>query len=219
MQESKSGKFLISFSQAPKQPFFSFDYFFDLERLSWGLLTEKLEYRLKMHYDAQSQQIYMPTTEVSQVFFVQDLLVSTIDKERDLNKHLRLYGPSSSSKSVILHTFASKMSTPVKPVFIPMSAYLTTDKMLKVIEESYVAKRRDYMVPKDPKKKIVFVIDDVHLQRNLKVEILEFIRTWSVRQGYFDLQAGIFKNIGEFSTIIAENSEFQSTNNKQDRFL
>lgn len=81
----------------------------------------------------------MPTTEISAAFFMQDLLVFTIDKEHELNKHLRLYGPSSSSKSVVLHTFATKSSTPVKPVFIPMSAYLTTIKIREVIEENYTA--------------------------------------------------------------------------------
>jgi hypothetical protein len=43
-------------------------------------------------------------------------LVYCIDKDKDLNKHLRLIGPSSSSKTVILHCFASKISTPVKTV-------------------------------------------------------------------------------------------------------
>jgi hypothetical protein len=150
---------------------------------------------------------------------MQDLLVYTIDKERDLNKHLRLYGPSSSSKSVILHTFANKSTTPVKPVYIPMSAYLTTAKMRKIIEENYVAKRRSHLVPKDPKKKLVLVIDDVHMQRNLKVEVLEYIRTWSILRGYFDMQAGLFKHAEDFSTILAENSEYVSTSKKQDRFL
>lgn len=54
MQENKGGKFNINFNQPQKQTFFLFDYFFDVERLSWGLLTEKLEYRLKLHFDAHS---------------------------------------------------------------------------------------------------------------------------------------------------------------------
>jgi hypothetical protein len=54
MQENKGSKFVISFNQPQKQSFFTFDYFFDVERLSWGLLSEKLEYRLKLHYDVHS---------------------------------------------------------------------------------------------------------------------------------------------------------------------
>jgi hypothetical protein len=212
-------KFNINFSTPQKQRFFLFDYFFDVERLTWGLITEKLEYRLKLHYDAHMQQIFIPTSEISQAFFVQDHLVYCIDKDKDLNKHLRLIGPSSSSKTVVLHTFATKISTPVKTVMVPLSAYLSTAKLRKIIEENYVPKRRNYLVPKDPKKRLVLVIDDVHMQRNLKVEVLEFLRSWSIAKGYFDVPAGHFKRVEDFSTIIAENADFVSTSKKSERFM
>lgn len=73
-------------------------------------------------------------------------------------------------------------------------------------------------MPADPNKRIVLVIDDIHLQRNLKVEVLEFIRAWTICRGYFDVAAGFFKKVGEFGTIMAENSEYQATTKKTDRF-
>ena len=74
-------------------------------------------------------------------------------------------------------------------------------------------------MPADPSKKILLVIDDIHMQRNLKVEVLEFIRSWSVCRGYFDVPAGYFKKVGEFGTVMAENSEFVATSKKSERFL
>ena len=87
------------------------------------------------------------------------------------------------------------MTTPVKTVHIPMSAYLTTAKLRKIVEVNYAAKRKNFLVPKDPKKRLVLVIDDVHMQQNLKIELLEFFRSWSITNGYFDVPAGHFKKI------------------------
>ena len=56
------------------------------------------------------------------------------------------------------------------------------------------------------------MIDDIHLQSNIKANLLEFIRTWCVSKGYYDFQKGMFKSIGEFGTIMAKNSEYKSPN-------
>lgn len=34
------------------------------------MITEKLEYRMKVHFDIHMQQIYLPTTEIAQAFFI-----------------------------------------------------------------------------------------------------------------------------------------------------
>ena len=96
---------------------------------------------------------------------------------------------------------------------------MSTAKLRKIIEESYVPKRRNFLVPKDPKRRLVLIIDDVHMQRNLKIEVLEFFRSWSIAKGYFDVPAGYFKRVEDFSTIMAENSDFVSTSKKSERFL
>lgn len=48
-------------------------------------------------------------------------------------------------------------------VTIPMTAYLTMDRMRQKIEEKYISKRKNTLVPADPNKRIVLVIDDIHL--------------------------------------------------------
>ena len=114
-------------------------------------------------------------------------------RDRALDKQFRLVGPASSSKTVILHTFASKMNEPVKQVTVPMSAYLTLERFRERVEENYTYNRHDTLIPKDPSKRLLFVIDDVHLQRNLEVDLLEFLRAWCVCGGYFDVPRGCFK--------------------------
>lgn len=93
-------------------------------------------------------------------------------------------------------------------ISVPMTAYLTMDRLREKIEEKYICKRKNTLIPKDPSKRIIIVIDDIHLQRNLKIEVLEFIRSWTVCRGYFDVAAGYFKKVSEFGTIMAENSNY-----------
>jgi len=156
----------------------------------------------------------MPTTEMSQAYFLQDYLLQAMSKDKDLNKNLRLIGPSSSSKTIILNTFSNKMTVAVNKVIVPMTSYLTLEVLKAKIESNYTAKRKNTLIPKDSNKRTLLVIDDVHLQRNLKVEVLEFLRSWCICRGYFDVPDGFFKRIGEFGSIMAENSDFQSTATK-----
>lgn len=90
-----------------------------------------------------------------------------------------------------------------------MSAYLSFERVRQVVESHYVAKRKKAYVPKDENKKILIMIDDLHLQSNLKVNIIEFIRTWTKAGGYFDVGAGFFKRITDFSVIMAQNSDYR----------
>ena len=150
----------------------------------------------------------LPTAELSQAYFMMDMINYAQGKEKDLNKHLRLVGPSSSSKTVILNTFHTKTGSSISTVSVPMSAYMTLERLRTKVEENYMQKRKNTLIPRESEKRIVLVIDDIHLQKNLHVEILEFIRSWSICRGYFDVKAGFFKKIGEFGTIMAENSEF-----------
>ena len=211
--------FNINFATQVSQSYTLFDIFFDVERLNWQFIADRLEYKLKVYLEPKLGAVLVPTPEVSATYYLLDNLVMAMHKEKDLNKHLRLIGPSSSSKSVMLNTFESKMTKPVSQVLVPMSAYLTLTRMKAKIEQCYTPKKKNSLVPADPSKKVLIVIDDIHMQRNLKVEVLEFIRSWAVCSGYFDVAAGFFKKVGEFGTFMAENSEFVATSKKSERFL
>jgi hypothetical protein len=70
-----------------------------------------------------------------------DNQLSYMKFDKELNKQFRLIGPSSSSKTVILNTFAGKVVVPVKCISVPMSAYLTLDLFKENVESNYRYKR------------------------------------------------------------------------------
>jgi len=86
---------------------------------------------------------------------------------------------------------------------------LSFDRLKKVVEKKYVAKRKKIFTPRDENKKVLIVIDDLHLQSNLSVNIIEFMRTWTRSNGYFDVGAGFFKRITDFAVIMAQNSSYR----------
>ena len=130
--------FNLSFATAMKQRFTLFEIFFDVERLTWALIGEKLDYKIKVHFNTDLSQCILPTNEISQAYFVSDYLLFALGKEKDLNKNIRLIGPQSSSKTVILNTFEKKLPTPIVTISIPMTAYLTMDRLREKIEEKYI---------------------------------------------------------------------------------
>ena len=58
-------KFNINIGGPGRARFTLFDIFFDPESLQWDLLQEKLEYKLKLHYDSLTNALYIPCVEVS----------------------------------------------------------------------------------------------------------------------------------------------------------
>lgn len=53
----------------------------------------------------------------------------------------------------------------------------------------------------------------------MKVELLEFIRSWSFCRGYFSIDKATFKKVADFGCIMAQNSQFQPNSNKKERYL
>ena len=73
------------------------------------------------------------------------------------------------------------------------------------VEKNYIAKRKKIFAPKNEGKKVLIMIDDIHLQPNLNLNIIEFMRSWCQSNGYFDVGAGFFKKIADFSVVMAQN--------------
>ena len=127
------------------------------------------------------------------------------------NKHFRALGPSGSGKSFVVNTFLKKINGDSKfSLFqIPMSSYVTIERIKETVEGFYILKRRNLLIPKDKERSIVLLVEDVHLQSNLKVNILEFLRTWCMSKGYYDIDQGFFKGVGHFTTVTTENSDYR----------
>lgn len=70
---------------------------------------------------------------------------------------------------------------------VPMSTFVTIERIKETVEHLYIYKRRNLLDPKDKERPIVLLIEDVHLQSNLNVNVLEFLRTWCMSKGYYDI--------------------------------
>ena len=121
-----------------------------------------------------------------------DILVGVASRYEDNildNKHFRALGPIASGKTFAVNTFFRKINAEQRfqLVQVPMSAYVTIEKIKMTMEPLYIYKRRNLLEPKDKERPIVIIIDDCHLQSNLKVNILEFLRTWCMSKGYYDI--------------------------------
>ena len=143
-----------------------------------------------------SNTLYIPCIEVSQSYFMMDMSVGTLRFDDSLDKHFLMVGPSATSKSTALATFMKKNSDAFHQVIVPMSSYLTLSNLNREIEKFYMAKRRNILELEDSSKRVVLMIDDIHLQTNIWTEVLDFIRTWCISKGYYDLNKGFFKSVG-----------------------
>ena len=65
---------------------------------------------MKLHYDAQNNQLLIPTVEVSQSYFLMDMILGGLKYDDSLDKHFRILGPSGTSKSIAINTFIKKYS-------------------------------------------------------------------------------------------------------------
>jgi len=180
-------------SAGNRSRFTLFDIYYDQEQLQWELLQENIDFKLKLQYDPLSNQLLIPTTEVSQCFFVMDHIIGTGTRYEDNildNKHVRLLGPSGSGKTFIMNSFLRRVHGEHKfqLIQVPMSSYVTIDRIKETVEAIYFSKRRNLLEPRDKERPVVLIIDDVHLQSNLNVNILEFIRTWCMSKGYYDIK-------------------------------
>ena len=127
-----------------------------------------MDYKLKLQYEPLSNQLMIPTVEVSQTFFMMDILIGTgtrYDPGSLDNKHFRAIGPSGTGKSFAVNAFLKKVHGEAKfqLVQIPMSAYVTIERIKDNIEGMYLNKRRNLLEPKDKERPIVLMIEDVHL--------------------------------------------------------
>lgn len=58
-------KFNINIGGPGRQRFTLFDIYYDPENITWDLLQEKLEYKLKLQYDPVNNILLIPCVEVS----------------------------------------------------------------------------------------------------------------------------------------------------------
>ena len=75
-------KYDLTLSSIPgksMQTFSLFEIFYDISILQWDLLLEKVDYRMRSHFDSKAKELIIPSLELSQVFNLFDRLVMPLD--------------------------------------------------------------------------------------------------------------------------------------------
>jgi hypothetical protein len=70
-----------------------FDIYFDVEKLSWEVIQEKLEYKLKLGYYPKMTTLLVPTPSIALSFFILEQLTNYMKFDNELDKNFRILGP------------------------------------------------------------------------------------------------------------------------------
>ena len=66
--------FAIGFSVPSSKRFTLFEIYYDIEHLRWQALEDKLEYKIKMHFEPGMHSLIIPTTGMAQAYHLLDRL-------------------------------------------------------------------------------------------------------------------------------------------------
>jgi len=70
-----------------------FDIFFDVEKLSWEVIQEKLEYKLKLGYYPKMTTLLVPTPSIALSYYLLEQLTNYLKFDNELDKNFRILGP------------------------------------------------------------------------------------------------------------------------------
>jgi hypothetical protein len=70
-----------------------FDIFFDVEKLSWEVIQEKLEYKLKLGYYPKMTTLLVPTPSIALSYYILEQLTNYLKFDNELDKNFRILGP------------------------------------------------------------------------------------------------------------------------------
>lgn len=192
-----------------------FEMYFDMERLQWDLVSERLGTRILDGFQSKNNHIVIPSLEISQGMLLFDILME--NKSYFCNIHFE--GKSASQKSTVMKNIAHKKRQKYRSIWIPMTASNTITKSRKVFEQFYkISENRFVMVPIDNKDP-VFIIDDLHLEEHLNSNFSEFFRMWEAYGGYYHLENGYFVNVNKLRVLCSSNPKYRpDIGNKSERF-
>jgi hypothetical protein len=91
-----------------------FEMYFDMERLQWDLVTERLGTRITEGYQGKNNTIVIPSIEISQGM----LLFDTLMDNKTYN--ILFEGKSACQKSTVLSNISHKQRSKYRSIWIPM---------------------------------------------------------------------------------------------------
>ena len=195
-----------------------FDIYFDIERLHWDLISERIGSRIsdkqvsRSHLDPQSQHIIVSSQEIAQGMLMFDTLLE--------NKtfHIMFEGKDATHKTTVLSSISKKQKQKWRSIWIPLTVTTSIDKWRKVYEKFFkTSENRFIMTPLDSMKPL-FIIDDLHLEDHLTSNISEFLRMWENYGGYYNIENGHFINIENLRVLCSRNPRMLKNKKNIDRF-
>lgn len=172
-----------------------FEMYFDLERLQWDLVAERMGTRVSEGYQARNNKIVIPSLEMSQIM----LLFDTLMTNRKYN--IQIEGKTACQKTTVLTNLSHKLRMEYRSFWIPMTISNSIEKSRKMYEQFYkTSENRFIMTPIDHLKPLL-IIDDLHLEDNMNSSFSDFFRMWDSYGGYYHLESGQFINFDELRLL------------------
>ena len=195
-----------------------FDIYFDIERLNWDLISERIGSRIsekqlaRSHLDPQSQHIIVSSQEIAQGM----LLFDTLLEHKSF--HIMFEGKDATHKTTVLSSISKKQKQKWRSIWIPLSVTTTINKWRKVYEKFFkTSENRHILTPIDSLKPL-FIIDDLHLEDHLTSNFSEFLRMWENYGGYYNIENGQFVNIENLRVLCSRNPRMLKGKQDNDRF-
>ena len=199
------------FGQGKASKISLFEIYFDLERLQWDLVAERLGTRVSEGYQAKNNQIVIPSLEISQGMLLFDTLMS----KKSYNIHFE--GKGACQKTTVLSNISNKQRSKFRSIWIPLTISNTIEKSRKVFEQFYKTSENRFILTPIDSYKPLFIIDDLHLEENVKTSFSEFFRMWDTYGGYYHLENGYFANVEELRLLCASNPQVKRSKSHSDR--
>lgn len=186
-----------------------FDLVFDFEKMHWITVSDLEDFNIPIQMNRETLVI-MSEEYLKYSNYVNFLLRNS--KGADFG--LVIAGNTPTFKSTILKSISHKYAN--KKMWLPMSCYMTLP-LLKSQIGSFAGgvKRKD--------QDSLILIDDLHLQSNLKIDVLEYLRMWIKNRGHYNIQSKSFDSLSNLRTIMtfdlkyildSSQSSSSSTNSK-----
>lgn len=185
-----------------------FEMYFDLERLQWDLLTERMGTRVSEGYHSKDG-IIIPSLEMAQGLLYFDTL---LDKKQ---YHVHFEGKSACQKTTILSNISHKKRHKHRSVWIPLTSSVTVEKSRKVFEKFYETSENRFVMRPIDSRSPLFIIDDLHLEENFNSNFSEFFRMWDRYGGYYHLESGYFVNVEKLKILSSSNPKLVSPNSQK----
>jgi hypothetical protein len=165
-----------------------FDLVFNYEKMHWMTVADLKEYGVPVKVDRENL-IVMTDDYLKYYHFISFLLKNSSSADFGWI----IAGDTPTFKSTILKAISYKYGS--NKLWLPMTSYLTLPNLKSEISNfaGGVKKKNDDSI---------ILIDDLHLQSNLKVDVLEYLRMWVKNRGHYNVASKSFDSLSTLKTLM-----------------